>query len=363
MQVTDWFAISYADAREKFCASAAAAGAELMSYRNPTLGPDGGTLYTDVAYLGDPKATSLIFTCSGTHGVEGFCGSGAQVGTFRSGLYRDLPKEVALLAVHAINPHGFAWQRRVTEENVDLNRNCLDHTAPHPKSLNYSEIHALLVPKNWTGPARDAADRAIDRFIQQHGIAAYQAAVTGGQYDHEDGMFFGGRAPTWANRTLHKIIDRFFKERRNIAFIDYHTGLGPSGYGELICTHKPGTTAYERARSWYGAVTSPDDGSSTSAPIQGYIAMALERALPDINWTSIALEYGTLPVSDVLQAVRADNWLHQHGDVHSAQGVAIKNQIRSAFYVETPQWKQQVWERAAEITAKAAENIHQSGDR
>ena len=357
MQVTDWFAVNYADARERFCAAAAASGAQLMSFRNPTSGPDGGALYTDVAYLGNPQARSIILTCSGTHGVEGFCGSGAQVGTFRSGLLRDMPKDVALVAIHAINPHGFAWQRRVTEENVDLNRNCLDHTQSHPKAENYSEIHRFLVPNEWTGPGREEADRAIDNFIQQRGIGAFQAAVTGGQYDYPDGMFFGGRAPTWGNRTLHKIIDRFLTGRKNIAFIDYHTGLGPSGYGELICTHKSGTKAHARTKSWYGSVTLPDDGSSASAPIQGYIAMALERALPDVEWTSIALEYGTVPVPDVLQAVRADNWLHQHGDIHSALGVAIKGQIRNAFYVETPLWKQQVWQRAAEITGKAMQSI------
>ena len=39
--------------------------------------------------------------------------------------------EQAVLLVHAINPHGFAWSRRVTQENVDLNRNFLvDFTAP-----------------------------------------------------------------------------------------------------------------------------------------------------------------------------------------------------------------------------------------
>ncbi len=43
-----------------------------------------------------------------------------------------------------------------------------------------------------------------------------------------------------------------------------------------------------------------------------------------------ALEYGTQPVPDVMLALRADNWLHLHGDVGSAQGRAIKRQVRDA---------------------------------
>ena len=37
--------------------------------------------------------------------------------------------DLAVMMVHAINPYGFAWLRRTTEEGVDLNRN---RTPIHP---------------------------------------------------------------------------------------------------------------------------------------------------------------------------------------------------------------------------------------
>ena len=76
----------------------------------------------------------LLVTISATHGVEGFCGSGAQVDWLTLGGPEQLPAGVAALMVHAINPHGFAWLRRVTEEGVDLNRNFVDFTAPLPEN-------------------------------------------------------------------------------------------------------------------------------------------------------------------------------------------------------------------------------------
>lgn len=41
----------------------------------------------------------------------------------------------------------------------------------------------------------------------------------------------------------------------------------------------------------------------------------------------------------VLDALRADNWLHAHGDPSSAQGQRIKAQILGAFYIDTDIWR------------------------
>ncbi len=74
----------------------------------------------------------------------------------------------------------------------------------------------------------------------------------------------------------------------------------------------------------------------------------MEKALAGRQLTAIALEYGTLPMPEVRLALCADNWLHHHGELGSAKGKAIKQQIRAAFYPDTVAWKEQVWERAVE---------------
>ena len=48
------FSQDYVEAREKFAAAARAAGAELTGFALDKRGPDGGTLSTDVAWLGPP---------------------------------------------------------------------------------------------------------------------------------------------------------------------------------------------------------------------------------------------------------------------------------------------------------------------
>ena len=102
------FADSYDDARARF--HAAAAGAMTKTYDNPLPGPDGGALATDCLWVGPVTARCVFVMMSATHGVEGFCGSACQIDWLRQGGPAALPADAAVLLVHAINPHGFAWQ-------------------------------------------------------------------------------------------------------------------------------------------------------------------------------------------------------------------------------------------------------------
>lgn len=353
-----YFAVDYRAARAGFLSACRAAGAAVESHKNPTRGPDGEALFADLAWLGPPTADRVLVTLSATHGVEGFCGSGVQVGWLKSGLYKELPAGVALLQIHAINPHGFAWLRRVTEDNVDLNRNFIEHDKPYPRNKGYEELADIICPRDWTDAVIAKTSRELNAYAEEHGIHALQRAMTGGQYSHPDGIFFGGHAVTWSRQSLNAILRSRLPHARRVAVIDYHTGLGPYGYGERICVHPPGSDGLAQARAWYdGDVTSPYLGTSSSAELCGVNVIGMQEALPHAELTAIALEYGTLPMSEVSLALRADNWVHIYGDLSSAKGRAIKSQIREAFYADKRDWKQSVWDRAVETQRQALKGL------
>ena len=375
MSLAASFSSSYAEARAKFRAAAREAAAAISSYHNPTAAPAGEIcessgiapapsdepLSTDAAWIGPREATRLIYAQSGTHGVEGFCGSGIQIGWLRQGLHRELPRDTALLLTHAINPYGFAWQRRVTEDNVDLNRNFVDHAAGYPANAGYEALKHAICPMEWTDATLGAADQILMGYAREHGSMALQAAITSGQYSHGEGVFYGGRGETWSNRTLAELLRTHADHVKHIAFIDLHTGLGPYGVGEIINNHAAGESAFARVTQWFGnEATSTDAGSSSSAPVSGDITLGVQRALPQAEISGITLEYGTLPVKDVLDAVRADNWLHTHGDLRGRQARDIKAQIRAAFYAEADDWKSMVFERSVDVLRRAAAGLAQS---
>lgn len=361
MAIDDWFSASYGEARAKFLAAAKTAGAVQTSYAHPLQGPDGDDLAMDLAYLGPADAAKVLVTSSGTHGVEGFCGSGCQIGFLQDGLHTELPDNMALLHVHAHNPHGFVHERRVTEDNVDLNRNFIDFEAPLPENPAYDEVHPWLVPSDWDGPAHQAADAAIKAYIAEHGMLAYQAAVSGGQYDHPDGLFYGGQAATWSRRTIETLAQEHLIGRSHVALIDFHTGLGPRGYGELISVDVPGGAEHLRAVAWYGdEVRTPGSGDSVSAKVNGTIESGYHALLQNAESTTIAIEFGTLPPEQVLGALQADNWLYLHGDVASAKGRDIKRQMRTAFYGEDSEWNAMIWQRSLEIVRKTIQGLKDS---
>jgi Protein of unknown function (DUF2817) len=360
MKIPQYFSATYAQARRKFLDAVQAGGGAIDSYVNPNAkGANGEDLATDVARFGDMNAENLFIACAGTHGNEGFCGSGCQIGLIEEGIVKARPQSVAVLLVHAINPYGFSHIRRVTEDNVDLNRNFQDFAKPLPENLRYSEIHDLLVPSDWDGPGRVKADAALQAWRDDNGIAAFQAVVAGGQYTFPEGMFFGGQRATWSNQTFRAIVEKHGAAAKRVGLIDIHSGLGPTGYGEPICIVAPNTPGFERARVWWGdEVTSVTDGTSKSPPVAGPLIGSIEDSLPAAEVTAIGLEYGTVELLQVLDAIRGDNWLYARGlksglSMDSALARDIKKKVRDALYVDTDDWKEKVYARGADFTLRA----------
>ena len=359
MDVVSYFARDYRAARAKFLEACDGAGATVETFDNPAPAPDGAPVHTDVALAGDRGAPNVILALAGTHGVEGYCGSGAMVGWLRSREDRLLPDGVRVVFVHPLNPHGFAWTRRVNEDNVDLNRNFVDHeSGAWPANAEYGLLHGALLPQSWDEASRRACVAACDDYIARHGRFALQSAISRGQYEFADGLFYGGRAPTWSNRTFRTILARHVAGARRVAFLDFHTGLGPYGTAELISSGVPGTPLGERLRTWFRhGVSSPALGNSSSPSLSGTTRSALNAVLPDAEITGATVEFGTYPVEEMLEAVRADNWLHARGTLDSDQGRAIKAMIRRAFYPDEDDWKELVWVRARQVLRAATRGL------
>ncbi|AMM24227.1 M14 family metallopeptidase [Variovorax sp. PAMC 28711] len=359
--IPDAFSPSYAVARQKFLKAAADAGLQVDANVHPSKGRDGEELSMDIALDGSPDAMRLLIVTSACHGVEGHCGSGVQVFALHDDEWREKARAagVAVMYVHALNPHGFSHRRRVTNENVDLNRNFVDYTKPLPVNAAYAKLHALLLPDAW--PPTEENQAAINGWIAEHGTTAYQAAVTGGQYQFPDGLFFGGQAPTWSNQTFRKVLRKYAQSARQLAWIDLHTGLGPNGLGERIFACRDDKAAYARANAWWGTpaapVTSIYDGSSTSAFLTGLMWSAIYDECPDADYTAIALEYGTQPILEVTGALRADHWLHKHPEAPAELTDAIRAGTLAAFYTDTDAWKGQIVSQARQALFQAVDGL------
>jgi hypothetical protein len=190
-------------------------------------------------------------------------------------------------------------------------------------------------------------------------MKAFQAAISKGQHEFPDGLFFGGQAPTWSNLTLRKVLQKYGQTCQQLAWIDLHTGLGPSGVGERIFACADDAAAYSRAKAWWGqGITSIYDGSSTSPMLTGLMWMSAYKECPQAEYTGIAMEYGTQPTDKVMHALRGDHWLQLHPEAPAALRQQIKQDLMDAFYVDTDAWRTQIVEQAMEAMQQAATGLN-----
>lgn len=345
------FSETYLEARTKFLAAARAS----KEYPCTAQGPAGEALFTDATYFGPPDAVQLLILVSGTHGPEGYCGSAAQLLFLEDKCRERLPPSTAVLLIHALNCYGFAWDRRATVEGCDLNRNFIDFSGPLPRNAGYEELAEHFVPTDLSSEALCRAEAATEAYRAQHGEQKFSEARMSGQYTRPGGLFYGGTAPTAARRTLERIvIDFAVQDRDQVVIIDYHTGQGRYGYGELMCEQPSGLAGYHRAFDIFGpSVTSPDLGTSTSVALFGTQDEYWQRILGDRH-TYVALEFGTYTNPAIL---RNEHWLFKFQP--EASDSKIGRQIRLAtklhYYPQRLDWKEMVMWRAHQVNSQALE--------
>lgn len=358
-EIAQHFSADYFEARAKFRAACHAQGAAMEIYYNPRPGPYATELTTDVAWFGPRDADSIVILVSGTHGLEGLTGSGCQVAWIRERGTASLPPGVAVLMIHMINPWGAAWRRRQNENNVDLNRNFHDFSQPLPANPFYDMLQPALTSSAWAGPERAAAEDEIAAFRRREGEKAFAAALFQGQYTDPFGIGFGGQSPTWSNAILHQLLDSHCRHARRVAFIDFHTGLGPFGHGMLINTNPADSEGLALAREWFGDEIVAIKSSESDLPydIRGDMCSAVERALAPATVVTIALEYGTFDVDRLLGLQIEDCRLHNHGDPQSERGREIKQALQHFFYPATEPWFSMVHARALEVLDRAVKGV------
>jgi len=339
-----YFPADYRRARRAFIAACESRGLDAIARVAPGVsGPDGKPLFLDTVALGPRTATRALLLISGTHGVEGYFGSGVQTGLLREGVTP--PDNTRLVMIHALNPFGFAWNRRVNEDNVDLNRNFVDHAEP-PANPGYDALAAAIAPRDISDDGFARADAVLQAFAREHGAEAWQAAISAGQYSHPDGLFYGGRRGAWSAEALKAVLTEDLSKVTALVAMDFHTGLGESGAGEMIIEAAPGDPAFARARAIWGAMAvSEAAGESHSAPLTGTLDQGLAALLPGVELTHGVLEMGTVPRDAMLRALRLANW-QDHFAPDGARAAEIARAMRDAFYTDTPAWKRTVWEKA-----------------
>ena len=117
-----------------------------------------------------------------------------------------------------------------------------------------------------------------------------------------------------------------------------------------------------RAGTWFGlGGAAPGGVESSSARVLGDSLTGAARLLSPAAVTALGLEFGVGPLRSMLEAVRADAWLHDSGgDPESPMGRRIKARLKDCFFAEDERWKGMVLGQSRLLCRQALAGLSRS---
>ncbi len=314
-------------------------------------GPEADDNTTDIIEAdASEKFETLIIISSGEHGIEGFAGS-AVFEMFVETFLPYLDKSTTGLSlVHGLNPWGMRHKRRVTESNIDLNRNYLDHSSKntpvtHSIFENNLPLFRPAAPLNDINTHNNELEAGLKHIFSYEDLQMLKNTPPG-QYKYSEALYYGGQR---LDEPAGKWTDYFISRAagyKKVIHIDLHTGGGPENELTLIFMNGETRTAEElqSSLSWQNVM------KNTSADMLGdsvdYLQRLAQQKFPDKNIVSSLFEFGTIKESFegclfCTKAMLNENYFHFKGGSKEADE-KINNDFIRLFNPASTSWKKSV---------------------
>lgn len=344
-----YFPAGYAQSRAAFrqaCAQLPGAVCAAYPVRYPDLADADLTIDTAYADFHQPR---LLILQSGIHGVEAYAGAAVQRMVFARHLARLRASGFDVLMIHALNPYGFKYGRRVDGNNVDLNRNF----APPAQAGFYRRVNQAYRDAPGltlrTGPVASVALDSARIAAATLWAAAWHGFSVGfignashaGQYETPRDFDYGGQAPAQQTAFWQDVVRPLMQAHAgDIYVLDMHTGLGAANVLTLYSGNAWPAAREARLRQ---LVADTGDGgirmqSPRESPYQdsGDMIDFAPALLADGRVTAITVEWGTIG-EDVVAQLRSnarmvlENQAHFYGCVDDAVCAAVRANFLAMF--------------------------------
>ena len=301
----------------------------------------------DYLYLQN-ESNRLTIIISGTHGVEGYCGTALQCYTLEKMIHScyecsDWHKS-SYLFIHALNPYGYMYNRRFTKNNVDLNRNYLNtfEKTDYPKQIyNLVTTSLFSFAFLWT----------FICTLYKYGYTKAREYIVKGQYNYRDGLFYGGNKKEKNITILERILDKISYTQFNQVYVfDIHSGLGSYGHLSLMVQQNTYRSLYSsiNCNSTTQLVNMSIDNiykDSKGSIVEG-IATYLKKNEYEGKIFPIILEYGTYSNLQIFAGLLQENYWYFRDEENSS---SMQIKLQELFYVDEDDWKKLVLQNYKDI--------------
>ncbi|MDG5472328.1 M14 family metallopeptidase [Jeotgalibacillus sp. ET6] len=351
--IDEYFPKTYEESREVFrknfdIIKALWPNAELTSH---SIGKEEDNTIDMIYAEGTETNERVLFMTSGEHGIEGYAGA-AMLDVFVSEL-ADLvdAKRTGICLIHALNPWGMKHFRRVTENNVDLNRNYLvDSSMPEDINKEYERLLKLFLPdgkiKSYIVEESEIRNH-MSKGVVAEGYSGLMEAKGMGQFEFPTGVYYGGKEKEESAIFLSSIQRKLLSTFSKVIHMDWHTALGPTKEVTMVMSETDGRSEKELKKE-YGLKNvktfSPADvkGDSTN---HFYEVKNLE--FPQTRLFSALFEFGTFGTSmsatiREFLTITLENRLYHEGAEHEEDRQKILSEFKAMFYPDEHDWRMAV---------------------
>jgi predicted deacylase len=358
-----YYSTDYFEARQRLLQACKRLGCEHHALAIHAPSPQSEPLTIDITIIGAAKPTSALVLSSGVHGVEGLFGSAVQLAFVEQLAHGwQPPLGAAVVLIHAVNPYGFAWQRRFNEDNVDLNRNFLLPDEPYAGAPPLSETFRRAMK-----PARPRArfgfwSARMTMLALRHGVNSFWETLPVGQYDFPDWLFFGGGAPAQSVQELQRFLPTVLGDTKEVVHFDFHTGLGGWAEAQLLVSASEGTENREWWANYYGARLVRQVKSNTKAyEVRGGFGPWLRALFPDCRYRYATAEFGTYSAMRVIGALADELRWHIELGAES-HGHHSRRHLAETFVPKSRSWRAKTLTRSLEWLRHAKDVLWKSGN-
>jgi len=287
----------------------------------------------------------------GEHGIEGYVGSAMQqyfIEKYLSGLN---PKKTGVLLVHAINPWGMKYHRRVNAKNVDLNRTFLwDQSFDPSFNPGYDDLDVLI---NSSKPINNLVLGNLEFYtnlawkVIRMGWPALKHTLLIGHYRQPQGIFYGGEGYQEETHTLIDLYHQAFSSYDQILHLDMHTGYGPRYQMSLVNSALETKSSQEFIKEFdYPLVVAanPDEFYAIQGDMIDYVYALRQHEFPQKRLYAASFEFGTLGDSFYGQVgcpriMIFENRLYWHGTTNNQLASQIKQDFEKLFNPIEDDWR------------------------
>lgn len=365
-----FFSETYEDCRAAFVSEAKALEAQYDSVQIGKIMVASNVdsdLSIDWCYIpAQKKKSKLLILNSGLHGIEGYTGNAIQLMFIEEILKGKQLDDIGVLFIHGLNPYGFKYNRKVTEYNVDLNRNCVVE-AEMFSSVNegYGKLSDMLMPQGEVSLSNMRNQFfylvAINEIIKESMPVLRQAALQG-QYEYAKGIYHGGSDYEPQIKSIEPFLKEKMEQYNMVLNVDLHTAYGERGTQHLFLDAIEDEQVLNGIETIFANEKIDWGGGDDFYTINGEYIGWVDH-LTDTFYIPMLLEYGTLDSQTTFGSLKSiqiminENQGAHYGYMNEEHEAKGKELFREMYYPSSAIWRSKVIADSHSLLDKMMTNL------